>query len=169
MSDEKEIKTEKIKESELEARIAKTTEEKLTDLITEVAVPMLQDQLKEQLPDALKALKPDPEVEEAQKTADKFESGEEFLKALVGFKRKQSADPRLVLMTKQGVQVVKTAGHLEIGEDAQGRHNCPYPSNSGKAKSYRYANPEPSPSWEGVETRRGTPLMGEGIVQATNV
>ena len=42
-------------------------------------------------------------------------------------------------------------------------------SNSGKAKSDGYANPEPSPLWEGVETRRQAPLVGEGIVQTTNI
>jgi len=41
-------------------------------------------------------------------------------------------------------------------------------SNSGKATSYGYANPEPSPLWEGVETIRQTPLVGEEIVQTTN-
>jgi len=115
-----EIKTEKIKQSELETLVTKTTEEKLNDLIADVAVPYIQDQLKEQLPDALKALKPETEVEKAREEADKFESGEEFLKALVDFKRKQSADKRLQLMSKQGEPVIKTAGHLEIGEDSQG-------------------------------------------------
>lgn len=40
--------------------------------------------------------------------------------------------------------------------------------NSGKPKSYRYGNPEPSPIWEGVETVQGVPLMGKETVQATN-
>ena len=42
-------------------------------------------------------------------------------------------------------------------------------SNSGKAKSDGYANPEPSPLWEGVETRRQASLWDEGIVQTTNI
>ena len=42
-------------------------------------------------------------------------------------------------------------------------------SNSGKAKSLRYANPEPSLNKEGVETVRETSYWDEETVQLTNI
>ena len=58
--------------------------------------------------------------------------------------------------------------HAKMRELENKHNNRPYPSNSGKAKSFGYANPEPSLLQEGVETRRGASLMDEGIVQTTN-
>jgi HK97 family phage major capsid protein len=115
------LEKETIKQSELKSWVEKTTEDKIKTLLDEQITGYMQDQLKEQLPDALGGLVTveNKEEKEAQEAVDEFKSGPEFLKALVDFKRQKKSDPRLIFMSRQG-DIIKTAGHLEIGEDSQG-------------------------------------------------
>lgn len=111
---------EKIKLSDLEKRVDDQAKNTVQALLDEQVNEHIKAQLAEMLPDALADVVTveSPEEKEGKEQADKFESGEAFLKALVTHKRGGGSDPRLVFVSKQGE--VKTAGHLEIGEDSQG-------------------------------------------------
>jgi len=118
------MENEKIKLSDLEKRVEDTAvdaaQKAIQALLEEQVSDHIKGQLTEMLPDALSQMVTveNPEEKAAKEKADQFESGESFLKALVTQKRGGESDPRLVFVTKQGE--VKTAGHLEIGEDSQG-------------------------------------------------
>jgi len=116
------METEKIKISDLEKRVEDKAKESIQALLDEQVNDYMKDQLTEMLPDALANVVTveNPEETKAKEEADKFESGEKFLRALVDFKLGKDSDPRLQFVTKQGDIISKTAGHLEIGEDSQG-------------------------------------------------
>lgn len=101
----------------LEDFAKKTFEDKLGELSEGIGAN-LDNKVKE----ILAGLKPDPEIEKAQKKADKFESPAEFLEAVIEAKDIQKAkriiDPRLTYMDSSGR--IKTAGHMEEGDDIQG-------------------------------------------------
>ncbi|MCK4794971.1 MAG: phage major capsid protein [Desulfobacteraceae bacterium] len=116
------MEKEKIKLSDLDKRVEDTAKNAIQTLLEEQVNDRLKAQLAEMLPDALSQIVTveNPEEKAAKEEADKFESGEKFLKALVDFKLGKSADTRLQFVTKQGDIISKVAGHMEIGEDSQG-------------------------------------------------
>ena len=109
----------------------KTIEEKVDEILKSNTDTYIKDQLDEHMKDALtkykEQLKLDPEVEAAQKKADQFQSGGEFLKAVRIARDRKIFDPRLTFMNDKGAvtrqpltEEQKTAGHMEIGDDSQG-------------------------------------------------
>ena len=131
------METEKVtmKESEIEALVndqvekkvaamleGKDVEKKINALIEEHTNPDIKDQLKEQMADALKAMKvPDKELETAEEQGKKFKSFGEYLLAIRNYRLKKEADQRLfgMYIDKEG-KFQKDAGHMEEGEDSQG-------------------------------------------------
>ncbi len=99
--------------------------EEITSLVTDILKretdAYIKDQLKEHFQEAVSKIPiaPDPEVEKAKNEANKFKSGAEFLLAVAKARTKKEFDPRLQFVDSSG-RVVKTTGHLEIGEDSQG-------------------------------------------------
>jgi HK97 family phage major capsid protein len=103
------------------------TKEELDQLVTEkvagAAESYIKDQLAEQLKDATSKLKaelapaPDPVLTEAEEKAKQFKSLPDFLVSVRNFRMNRALDPRLTYIPGTGI---KTAGHMEIGDDAQG-------------------------------------------------
>jgi HK97 family phage major capsid protein len=103
-------------------KVDASLEAKTAAIIKGVADPYIKDQLKEQLDTAIKGVKdqlgPAPDVKEAEEKAKKFQNGRDFLysvykaRTVPGYK-----DDRLAWLPSIGT---KTAGHMEIGDDAQG-------------------------------------------------
>ena len=128
MSEEKKEKK-TLTEDELNQKIAeetrktldefaqKTVKDKLGELSEEMKI-----NLDEKLKDALKAMKPDLELEKAKEKADEFKTPAEFLNAVIKAKAieipNKTIDPRLTFITASGE--FKTAGHMVEGEDSQG-------------------------------------------------
>lgn len=97
--------------------VKQSVEDKIGTLLEERKVKM-DDNLKK----ALEGMKPDKELEKAEEEADKFKTAAEFLNAVIKAKAveipKKAIDPRLTFITASGQ--IKTAGHMEEGEDSQG-------------------------------------------------
>jgi len=127
----KEKKT--LTESELDEKIEGSVEAKLNSKLNDFAQKTIDEKL-EELSDGINSnlstkvkeiigdLKNDPEVEKAQEKANEFETPEEYLAAIIEAKdisrSKRAVDPRLAFMDTSGQ--IKTAGHLEEGDDVQG-------------------------------------------------
>lgn len=127
--------TEKVtmKESRVEALVQEMAEKKLTALLEKQNIgekldalikaqgdSYAQTQLKEKMADVLKQTKvEDEKLKEADKESKKFKSFGDFLLSVRRFRLNRDLDDRLTFITKEG-QFVKTAGHMEIGEDSQG-------------------------------------------------
>jgi HK97 family phage major capsid protein len=123
-----------MKQSELDQKIEETVEAKAEaklNALLEEAKRGLDEEAKEILQDGvnqvLADLAPDPEIKKAEEKADQFKSGGEFLSAVRKARAQRVVDNRLTYLNSKGeVQQQipeaqeKTAGHLEIGEDAQG-------------------------------------------------
>lgn len=120
-----------MKESEIDnlikEKVATTVEEKVQQILEEQTSEYIKSQLKEHLQDAKNSLPaPSPEQEQAEEDAEKFKSGGEFLTAVYKARKGHSVDPRLTYLNsknefkKISSSETKTAGHMEIGEDAQG-------------------------------------------------
>ena len=95
-------------------------EQKLDALIKTQGDSYIQAQLKEKMADVVKgAAVEDEKLKEADKDNKKFKSLGDFLLAVRRFRMNRDLDNRLTFITKDS-QFVKTAGHMEIGEDSQG-------------------------------------------------
>lgn len=105
-----------------------TLETQVQETLKNVVDPYIKDQLKEQLSDAVKAvkaqMKPDPVILEADKKANAFLTFGEFLESVWKARNRGIADPRLTYIkgtvTKDARGEIKTTGHMEIGDDTQG-------------------------------------------------
>lgn len=128
MSEEKEKVT--IKESELNELIEKEASQAVEKKFDEFMEKSFDEKLKilneeargtieGQIQKALAEIKPDPELEKGIEEANKFKEPAEFLDAVIGFKTKKKFDPRLRFVDNSG-NIIKTAGHMEEGEDSQG-------------------------------------------------
>ena len=101
------------------------TEEQLKSLVEgsvkNVVDTYLKDQLKEQMTEAVNAvkaqMKPDPVIVEADTKAQEFKTFREFLVSVRNFRMNRTLDERLTFIAGTGT---KTTGHMEIGEDSQG-------------------------------------------------
>ena len=127
--------TEKVtmKESQIEALVQELAEKKLAALMEKQNIEQkldaliktqgdsyLQAQLKEQMADVLKQTKvEDEKLKEADKKSKEFTSFGDFLLSVRRFRVNRDLDDRLTFITKTG-DYLKTAGHMEIGEDSQG-------------------------------------------------
>ena len=134
MDEEKETKKVTMKESELEELVGQKVENKLGVLADEIKASLGEygkAQLDEQLKDALSKIKvgADPGMEEAEAEAKKFKSFSEFLVAIKRYRNGRGFDDRLAYVTHDGKvvkqagdvdSVLKTAGHMQEGDDAQG-------------------------------------------------
>jgi len=95
-------------------------EQKLDTLIKEQGDSYIAAQLKEKMADVLKETKvEDEKLKQADEDSKKFKSLGDFLLAVRRFRVNQAIDDRLTFITPKG-DYVKTAGHMEIGEDSQG-------------------------------------------------
>lgn len=118
----------------IEEKAAAAAQSKLDGLLEETKGTLgdyIKSQLKEQLQDTLKGFKQDPdsELEKAEKEANKFKTFGEFLLAVRRYRKGRAFDDRLAYVTGDGKIVkmagdieaaMKTAGHMEEGEDSQG-------------------------------------------------
>lgn len=103
--------------------VDKYIQDKANDVLKGVADAYIKDQLKEQLADATSKIKDQlkpagPEVE--NKAVDKkggFPRFRDFLGSVRNFRMNRTLDERLSYIPGTGT---KTAGHMEIGDDAQG-------------------------------------------------
>jgi len=127
--------TEKVtmKESQIEALVQEMAEKKVAALLDKQDIgakidallkeqggSYLRDQLKEQMADIAKDAKvEDDKIKKADEDAKKFKSFGDFLLSVRRFRMNRELDERLTFITPKG-EYVKTAGHMEIGEDSQG-------------------------------------------------
>jgi len=95
-------------------------EQKLDALIKTQGDSYIQAQLKEKMADVVKgAAVEDEKLKKADEDSKKFKSLGEFLLSVRRFRMNRDLDERLTFVTPKG-DFVKTAGHMEIGEDSQG-------------------------------------------------
>jgi len=100
--------------------VDKYLQDKANEILKTVADAYVKDQLKEQLADATKSiLKPADTVPETKIIDAKggFPHFRDFLNSVRNFRMNRTLDERLSYVPGTGV---KTAGHMEIGDDAQG-------------------------------------------------
>jgi len=108
------IVKDKTKEA-IEEFAKKSVEDKLGELSEEVKVD-LGTKAKE----ILEGLKVSDEVKDAKaEVSESYKDPGEFLTSIIEFREKGKFDPRLRFVNKSG-NIVKTAGHMEEGDDAQG-------------------------------------------------
>ena len=98
-----------------EKEIEKTLTDKLSEEVKGLVTETVRGELKEQLKDAVAKLQPAPAP--VEKAAPKFTSFRDFLLSVRNFRMNRALDNRLTYVAGTGQ---KTAGHMEIGEDAQG-------------------------------------------------
>ena len=127
--------TEKVtmKESQIEALVQEMAEKKVAAILEKQDIEQkldaliktqgdsyIQAQLKEKMVEVLKQTKVEDEaLKKADQDGKKFKSFGDFLLSVRRFRMNRDLDERLTFITKDG-QYVKTAGHIEIGEDSQG-------------------------------------------------
>ena len=101
--------------------VDKYIQDKTSEVLKNVTDNYVKDQLKEQLADATVKIKDqvklvEPTVEPAQ-DEPKFKGLRDFLISVRNFRMNRTLDNRLTYVPATGQ---KTAGHMEIGDDAQG-------------------------------------------------
>jgi len=93
--------------------------EELSGIFKAESSAYIKDQIKEQMDTAVAGIKasfvPDPEIAKAEEKAKKFLSFRDFLGSVRNYRMNRTLDERLTY-----IPGTKTAGHMEIGDDAQG-------------------------------------------------